>query len=725
MPVTTGQRLGRYRLGRRVGSGGMAEVWEAQDESLHRPVAVKVILDAVSREPTFTERFVREARTIAGLEHPHILPIYDFGQEGDAVYLVMPLVSGGSLKDRLGGPVSPAAALDWISGVASALDYAHARGVLHRDVKPANILMDKKDRPLLADFGLAKSVGDSTAGLTATGAVMGTPTYMSPEQAMASSLDGRSDQYSLGIIAFQLIAGVVPFTADSPLVVLHKHLQEPPPPPSRLNPKLSPAIDQVIERALRKNPADRYARCEDFSEALAEAFGGLGEVEQATQPLRTSERARVAAPKHGASENITGVVSPQRRRMGVLAGAAGLAAAMLAAILLWNKGKAPPGTSPMPSPAVLPPPSATAAASPTQTPVPLPPTLQAVAPIAPASPEARAAATPTSGPAPRARPQATAAPALPAHPTPAPVYQPTPVPPAPTAVSGTLWSSLFEAGQAALRAGDLRGAEKLFREAVAEAEKFPRSDARLMKTLERLSFALTTLSKYPEAEATLRRSLAIREEQPSSPALDVADIQVRLAFVLARQGKVGSGEAEALARRALATKEKALGVNDPAVAFALQQLAYCYEMQGRNADAEPLLMRALSILEKPPRTHEVVRAGVLNVLGWMYGRMGKSAQAEARLREALEIRQRVLGSDNPLVAQSAFNLATVETALKKYVEAEPLLRQALAIQGKTLGSDHPVVASTLEALARVLQATHRGAEADQLLIRARAIRARR
>src|SRR5262249_24600874 len=160
--------LSRNRLGRRLGSGGMAEVWEAVDESLQRTVAVKVILDAVSREPMFTERFVREARTIASLEHPNILPIFDFGQEVEAVYLVMPLVPGGSLRDGLGPNVPPAMALEWIGGIASALDYAHDRGILHRDIKPANVLMDKQNRPLLADFGLAKTVGDSTAGLTAT-----------------------------------------------------------------------------------------------------------------------------------------------------------------------------------------------------------------------------------------------------------------------------------------------------------------------------------------------------------------------------------------------------------------------------------------------------------------------------------------------------------------------------------------------------------------------------
>ncbi|HEX5854094.1 MAG TPA: serine/threonine-protein kinase, partial [Thermoanaerobaculia bacterium] len=213
MPITAGTVLGRYRLLERAGFGGMSEVWKAEDGTLKRTVAVKVILGPVAADSAFRERFLREARLVAGLEHPNVLPVFDYGTatlDGDEVsYLVMPLVAGGSLKGRVSGPVPPALAVAWLSAIASALDHAHAKGILHRDVKPGNVLMDSQGRPLLADFGLARST-DVSSGLTATGTVLGTPLYMAPEQATGAALSGRADQYALAVIAFELLAGRVP-----------------------------------------------------------------------------------------------------------------------------------------------------------------------------------------------------------------------------------------------------------------------------------------------------------------------------------------------------------------------------------------------------------------------------------------------------------------------------------------------------------------------------------
>ncbi len=276
MPITTGTVLGRYRLLERAGVGGMSEVWKAEDETLKRTVAVKVILGPIAAESTFRERFLREARLVAGLEHPNVLPVFDYGSatiDGEEVsYLVMPLVAGGSLKGRVAGPVPPALAIAWLSAIASALDHAHAKGILHRDVKPGNVLMDSQGRPLLADFGLARSA-EVSSGLTATGTVLGTPLYMAPEQATGAALSGRADQYALAVIAFELLAGRVPFSAQSPLAVLHQHVTAPPPPLSSVLPGTSPAVDAVLSRGLAKEPAGRFSSCGAFVAALGTALG--------------------------------------------------------------------------------------------------------------------------------------------------------------------------------------------------------------------------------------------------------------------------------------------------------------------------------------------------------------------------------------------------------------------------------------------------------------------
>ncbi len=272
MTVEAGRKLGRYVLSRKLGAGGMAEVWEAFDEGLHRSVAVKVVRDEIAGEAEFRERFIREARLAAGLEHPRILPIYDFGTEAGITYLVMPLLPGGSLRERITGPMHPDEAVDCLASIAAALDHAHARGVLHRDVKPSNVLVDASGSLLLADFGLAKNTAVSSE-LTATGMVVGTPAYMAPEQAIGRPVDARADQYALGVLAFELLTGRTPFRSESPFAVLDKHLREAPPPPSAFVPSLPPSVDAVLARALAKQPQERFATCREMVEALAFALG--------------------------------------------------------------------------------------------------------------------------------------------------------------------------------------------------------------------------------------------------------------------------------------------------------------------------------------------------------------------------------------------------------------------------------------------------------------------
>ena len=271
-----GTQFGRYRLVERAGVGGMSEVWKAEDTTLHRTVAVKVILTPIADDATYRERFLREARLVAGLEHPNVLPVYDFGTESvegiEVSYLVMPLVLGGSLKSQITGPMPFDVALAWLQALGAALDHAHAKGVLHRDVKPGNVLIDSQGRPMLADFGLARS-SESTSMLTQAGVALGTPRYMAPEQALGLRVDGRADQYALAVIAFEILTGTLPFQADTPALLFHQHTALPPPPASSIVADIPPGADTVLTRALAKNPGDRFPSCLAFVEALAAALG--------------------------------------------------------------------------------------------------------------------------------------------------------------------------------------------------------------------------------------------------------------------------------------------------------------------------------------------------------------------------------------------------------------------------------------------------------------------
>jgi tRNA A-37 threonylcarbamoyl transferase component Bud32 len=304
-------KLGRYRLDSKIAEGGMASVWRGFDEDLHRAVAVKVMRDVIQKDAVFAERFVREARTIASFDHPNILSVYDFGSSPD-VYLVLPLIEGGSLKDRLGAPIRLPLVVDWLRQVAAALDYAHARGVLHRDIKPANIMVNREGHLLLADFGIARST--ELTGLTQAGDLLGTPNYMSPEQAIGRILDGRSDQYSLAVMGYEMLTGSVPFHADTPLLVLNKHVRDMPEPPSRRIPGIPPEVDAVFARVLAKDPLDRYPSCSEFVEDLARAVGAPT---QPSLPEAAPTRILVPSPASTPAAAATTATHPPAPRTAV------------------------------------------------------------------------------------------------------------------------------------------------------------------------------------------------------------------------------------------------------------------------------------------------------------------------------------------------------------------------------------------------------------------------
>ncbi len=268
MEDLTGKQFGHYQIVEPLGEGGMAAVYKAFQPSMERYVAVKVLPRHMAMSEEFITRFKLEARLLAQLQHPHILSVFDYGESEGYTYIVMPYVQGGTLADLMKKRRFNLAEIrEIVTQIGSALGYAHARGMVHRDVKPSNVLVDESGNCMLTDFGLARMI-ESTSNLTSTGAMIGTPAYMSPEQGVGKQLDGRSDIYSLGIIFFELLTGRVPYTAETPVAIVFKHIQDPLPSVQKINPDLPVEVELVLYKVLAKNPEDRYQTAEEFIRAL-------------------------------------------------------------------------------------------------------------------------------------------------------------------------------------------------------------------------------------------------------------------------------------------------------------------------------------------------------------------------------------------------------------------------------------------------------------------------
>jgi len=280
--MTTPRLLGsRYEIGETLGYGGMAEVHLGRDVRLGREVAVKVLRADLARDPSFQARFRREAQAAASLNHPAIVAVYDSGEDlsntnGSTPYIVMEYVEGRTLRDVLKseGRIMPRRAMEIVADVCAALDFSHRNGIVHRDVKPGNVMITPTGAVKVMDFGIARAVADAGATVTATAAVIGTAQYLSPEQARGENVDARSDVYSTGCLLYELLTGHPPFTGDSPVAVAYQHVRETARPPSSANPDVSQALDAIVMKALAKNPANRYQTAAEMRADLIRAIGG-------------------------------------------------------------------------------------------------------------------------------------------------------------------------------------------------------------------------------------------------------------------------------------------------------------------------------------------------------------------------------------------------------------------------------------------------------------------
>jgi serine/threonine-protein kinase len=339
----------RYELGETLGYGGMSEVHHGHDVRLGREVAIKILRADLARDPQFLERFRREAQNAAALNHPAIVAVYDTGEAnaefGPLPYIVMEYVEGRTLRDivKTEGPMSQKRAMEVMADVCAALDFSHRHGIVHRDVKPANVMITKNGAVKVMDFGIARAMHDGQSAMTQTAAVIGTAQYLSPEQARGESVDARSDVYAAGCVLYELITGEPPFTGDSPVAVAYQHVREDPNPPSSVNPAVAPELDAVVLKALAKGPANRYQSAAEMRSDLVRTLSGQRPV--APMVMSEDERTQVMNADRRQPQRYDEYTEPddedpkaRRRRRTVLAAVAAVFVLGAVLLIMWLAG---------------------------------------------------------------------------------------------------------------------------------------------------------------------------------------------------------------------------------------------------------------------------------------------------------------------------------------------------------------------------------------------------
>jgi serine/threonine-protein kinase len=328
--IEPGRAIGGYEIVGLVGTGGMGAVYKAYQRALARYVAIKIISSRAAEEPGFKERFVTEGQAVARLRHPNIVTAFDFAEDGGVAYLVSEFVDGGTLADQVGSPLPLDYVIRILGPLAGALDYAHSRGVLHRDVKPTNVLIQRDGTPVLTDFGLARILGPAS-GMSQTNAPLGTLEYMSPEAASGNEIGPAADQYALGVIAYEMLTAKTPFGGETPIAVLLAQISKKPPAASDRGVTLAPRVEDALLRALAKDPKDRYASVSEFIRALQ------------SPPIPLVADAGTAHPRETVAIRATPTsVRPARRRWVV---APAVLVVLALTVGLWPRDTVPAGAS--------------------------------------------------------------------------------------------------------------------------------------------------------------------------------------------------------------------------------------------------------------------------------------------------------------------------------------------------------------------------------------------